>query len=81
MADWLGVQVPVLEFQVRRGSGPVRTQQLAQSLPIVEFLDEVIPGRGPPLLPADPLQRALVRQVLWAKLGSTKMRSEAWVAT
>ncbi|MEC9073362.1 MAG: glutathione S-transferase N-terminal domain-containing protein, partial [Myxococcota bacterium] len=37
-------------------------QVLAQSVAILEFLEEVHPD--PPLLPADPLERARVRQVV-----------------
>lgn len=49
-------QVPVLEIEDATGS-----HQLGQSLAILEYLEEVHPE--PPLLPADPLSRAKVRQI------------------
>lgn len=48
--------VPVLELQVEG-----RTEHLAESLAILEFLEETNPT--PPLLPADPFLRARVRQL------------------
>jgi maleylpyruvate isomerase len=50
-------QVPVLE--VEGDGGPVR--HLAQSMAILEFLEERFPS--PPLLPADPYGRARVRMI------------------
>lgn len=49
-------QVPVLELQT--ATGPVH---LAQSLAIIEYLDEVHPS--PALLPREPLARARVREL------------------
>ncbi len=49
-------QVPVLELA--RDGAVVR---LAQSLPIIEYLEEVFPG--PRLLPSDPLARAYAREL------------------
>lgn len=49
-------QVPVLE--VEEGG---RTHRLAQSLAIIEYLEERYPS--PPLLPADPILRARARQL------------------
>jgi maleylpyruvate isomerase len=49
-------QVPVLEFE-REG----RTVWLAQSLAILEYLDETYPAN--PLLPQDPIARARVREL------------------
>lgn len=50
-------QVPVLEFTAPDGS----TQILTQSLAIMEFLDDICPEH--PLLPRDPIERALARQM------------------
>lgn len=50
-------QVPVLEVQDPSGG----VQQIAQSIAILEYLEEVHPE--PALLPADPLTRAKVRQI------------------
>ncbi|HET7755362.1 MAG TPA: maleylacetoacetate isomerase [Anaeromyxobacteraceae bacterium] len=50
-------QVPVLEVQ--EDGGP--TRHLAQSMAILEFLEERFPS--PPLLPADPYGRARVRMI------------------
>jgi maleylpyruvate isomerase len=53
-------QVPVLELDdAESGGSPVR--QLAQSLAILEYLEECYPE--PPLLPADRLLRARARQL------------------
>lgn len=49
-------QVPVLEIDTPRG-----IIQLAQSLAIIEFLDEIHPET--PLMPRDPIQRARVREL------------------
>ncbi|MEZ4454645.1 MAG: maleylacetoacetate isomerase [Nannocystaceae bacterium] len=51
-------QVPVLELAGEGGGAPVH---LAQSIAILEYLEERYPT--PPLLPADPLARARVRQL------------------
>lgn len=54
-------QVPVLEFTDSR-TGEVIT--LAQSLPIIEFIDELTAGEaGPALIPSDIILRARVRQI------------------
>ena len=53
-------QVPLLQF-IDSHDGSVK--YLTQSLPIVEFIDEVFPACGPRLLPTDPLLRARVRQI------------------
>lgn len=50
-------QLPLLSFSDDRG-GVVR---IAQSLAIIEFLDEIAPL--PALLPADPIERAKVREL------------------
>lgn len=52
-------QIPVLEFE-QPGGEVVR---IAQSVAIIEFLDEIFPSSGPSLLPADARQRAIARQV------------------
>ena len=53
-------QVPLLELEAREaGDSPIR--HIAQSMAILEFLDELFPQ--PPLLPADPLLRARTRQL------------------
>ncbi len=53
-------QVPVLELDAAEaGHSPIR--HIAQSMAILEFLDERFPV--PPLLPADPLLRARARQL------------------
>ena len=51
-------QVPVLEIDAGSGRPP---QRLTQSMAILEYLEEIFPS--PPLLPADPWQRARVRQL------------------
>lgn len=51
--------VPVVEFLDEPESSPNRF--LAESLAIVQWIDELVPS--PPLLPADPLGRARVRQL------------------
>jgi maleylpyruvate isomerase len=53
-------QVPLLELDASEHAGsPIR--HIAQSLAILEFLEERFPA--PPLLPADPLARARARQL------------------
>lgn len=53
-------QVPLLELDATEaGASPIR--HIAQSMAILEFLDERFPA--PPLLPADPLLRARARQL------------------
>jgi maleylpyruvate isomerase len=52
-------QVPVLEWT--EDDGQVR--QLAQSLAIIEYLDERFPDSGPPLLPKDRWLRAQARML------------------
>jgi len=53
-------QVPLLELEAgEAGDSPIR--HIAQSMAILEFLDERFPQ--PPLLPADPLLRARARQL------------------
>jgi maleylpyruvate isomerase len=53
-------QVPLLELEASEAGGsPIR--HIAQSMAILEFLDERFPQ--PPLLPADPLLRARARQL------------------
>jgi maleylpyruvate isomerase len=50
-------QIPLLSFEDDGG----RVIRIAQSLAIIEFLDEVMPL--PSLLPSDPVERAVVRQL------------------
>ncbi len=53
-------QVPLLELDAAEaGASPIR--HIAQSMAILEFLEERFPA--PPLLPADPLLRARARQL------------------
>lgn len=53
-------QVPLLELDATEaGASPIRS--IAQSMAILEFLDERFPA--PPLLPAEPLLRARARQL------------------
>lgn len=51
-------QVPLLQFTV---GGTSTVHQLTQSLPIIEFLDEIT--GGPRLLPTDPYLKAKVREI------------------
>ncbi|KAI4369694.1 hypothetical protein MLD38_018108 [Melastoma candidum] len=61
--------VPVL---VHRGN------PLPESLIILEYLDEAFPGKGPSILPRDPLCRAEAR--FWAKFPEEKLLDNAWIA-
>ena len=56
-------QVPVLEFTDSRTGEVI---QLSQSLPIIEFIDEITKGDSTSgLIPGDALLRARVRQVCY----------------